>query len=217
MKALTGRRISLSVEPLETRALTTMVFLLSGDAFGAAAPSSQTRFAAADLARRGFEPVQLSYADMNSTRAFDGLANQIGRLSKGQPIGILGFSAGGALALRLAGVPGLNVKTALSFYGPPDLSDWLREHRGDPAYQRVVRNIGAGQAFTRLMSGPSTTDAKVIAAFGMRDRTVRALPSERSFYQDFPTGVSYFYPGPHGVNVYAKCGAYDEFIRNLAS
>ena len=214
------RRISrdraLSVETLEDRALATTVLLLSGDAFASSAPSLQTRLAAADLARRGFFPVQLSYSDMTGPAAFERLANQVERIGDGQPIGIVGFSAGGTLALRLAGRPSLNVKAALDFYGPPDLSDWLRQHAGDAAYRRVVETIGIGRSITPLMSGPMPTTARLTAAFGMRDRTVIAMPSAQSFQRDFPTGTVYFYPGPHGVQIYAKTGAYEKFVSDLS-
>ena len=44
----------------------------------------------------------------------------------------MGFSAGGALAMRLAGVPGLRVQAVMSFFGVPDLRVWLNEHHGGP-------------------------------------------------------------------------------------
>jgi dienelactone hydrolase len=193
-----------------------MVFLLSGNAYASAWPSSQTRTAALDLATRGDQPVQLSYPAMNRPSALGRLVTQIQRISMGQPIGLIGFSAGGTIALRLAGAPGLNVKAVLSFYGPPDLADWLNQHVGDAAYRRVTQNLGQNQAFIRSMSGPLETKAQVFTAFGLKDQTVVALPSTQSLLRDFPTGQVYYYPGPHGVSVFAKCGAYPAFLESLS-
>ena len=41
--------------------------------------------------------------------------------------------------MRLARLPGLNVKAVLNFYGPPDLGAWLAQHRGDGAV--AVRHV----------------------------------------------------------------------------
>jgi dienelactone hydrolase len=193
-----------------------MVFLLSGNAFAGAWPSSQTRSASIDLASRGDRPVQLSYPAMNRPSALIRLADQIQRLSMGQPIGLIGFSAGGTIALRLAGISGLNVKAVLNFYGPPDLSDWLNQHAGDAAYRRVAQNVGRNPAFIRSMSGPIITNAQVVAAFGLKDTTVVALPSTESLQRDLRSAQVYYYPGPHGVSVFAKCGAYAAFLDALS-
>ena len=131
-----------SLEPLEPRALTTLVFLFNGNAFAAADPGRVTQNAAATLARDGDFAIQMSTPAMDSRGGFVQLSNQIRRMSRGQPIGLIGFRTGGAGALRLAEAPGLNVKAVfLNFYGPPDLQAWLQQHRGDIAYRYVATRV----------------------------------------------------------------------------
>jgi hypothetical protein len=215
MKDRASKRLLLSLETLESRSLATMVFLLGGNAFAQATATPQTRNAAVDLASRGDQPIQVSYRAMNSPLAFNQVANQIRRISQGQPIGLIGFSAGGTIALRLASVPGLNVKAVLNFYGPPDLSDWLNEHVGDAAYRRVAQIVGRSQRLIQQLSGPSDTTAHVVSVFGLQDRTVLAAPSTASFQMDFPGGAVYYYAGTHGVNIRANYGAYEQFLADL--
>ena len=75
--------------------LATVVFVLNGNGFGAAHPDHITRTVAIDLARHGNRPIQLATPAMNGPGTFLGLANQLVRLSKGQPVGLVGFDAGG--------------------------------------------------------------------------------------------------------------------------
>ena len=117
--------------------LPTLVFVFNGNAYAEAKPNSTlTQGAANILMAHGDRAVQLTTPAMDSPAAFYQLANEIRAISKGQPIGLMGFSAGGTLALRLAGLPRLNVKAAVSYYGPPDLRDWLGFHKGDRFYRR---------------------------------------------------------------------------------
>lgn len=215
MSDRTKRRHGAGFELLESRNLATLVFLLNGDAFAAASPSVQTQVAAADLASRGDRAIQISYPQMNSVSAFDQLANQIRRISKGQPIELIGFSAGGTLALRLSQFPALNVKDVLDFYGPPDLEDWLSQHKGDAHSRHVLQNVGFNQRFIEKMSGPISTTAYLVCAFGTTDTTVLAAPSAASFQQDFPGGAVYYYSGPHGVTIRACNAAYEDFLNHL--
>ncbi|WP_165231821.1 dienelactone hydrolase family protein [Aquisphaera insulae] len=208
-------RLPIRLEEMEPRTLTTMVFLLNGNAYAAAPPNALTAGAAADLARRGFTPIQVSYPDMNGIGPFVRLANSLVRASKGQPIGLVGFSAGGTLAMRLASYPGLNVSSVLSFYGPPDLSAWLNDHRGDAAFRLVSRNTDSNPAFINSMSGPSETTTHIVAAFGTIDHTVHAAAGARSLTDDFPHATIYTYNGPHGVPIRAQPAAYADFLNHL--
>ena len=87
-----------------------LVFILNGNSFNAAGPSSLTANAAAVLRHAGNQVVELSYPHVSTSATFNALARSIARRAHGQAIGLVGFSAGGALALRLAATPGLNVR-----------------------------------------------------------------------------------------------------------
>ncbi|MGO9600532.1 MAG: hypothetical protein ACLP7Q_21320 [Isosphaeraceae bacterium] len=210
-----NRRLRPCPEPLESRTLATLVFVLNGNAYAGASPSIQTRVAAADLARRGDRAIQISYPDMNSVGAFDQLAGQIRQISRGKPIGLIGFSAGGTLALRLSQFSSLKVKSVLDFYGPPDLANWLSQHRGDFHARHVLSNINSNQKFVNAMSGPGTTTAYIVSAFGTTDTTVSAAPSAASLQRDFPSAKVYYYGGPHGVTIRACYAAYQDFLNHL--
>ena len=187
-----NRRLSPCPELLEPRTLATLVFVLNGNAFAGASPSVQTKTAAADLARRGDRAIQISYAAMCSVGAFDQLAGQIRQVSRGRPIGLIGFSAGGTLALRLSQFSSLNVKAVLDFYGPPDLANWVSQHGGDIHAQQVLSNINNNQNFINAMSGPVTTTAYLVSAFGTQDTGVSAAPNAVSSQQDFPGGKVFY-------------------------
>lgn len=202
-------------ELLERRSLTTLVFVLNGNAFGAARPDSITQSAAINLARNGHQAIQLRTQAMDSPGAFYALAGQIKRISQGQPIGLAGFSAGGALALRLAGVPGVNAKAVLNFYGPPDLQDWLSQHQGDMAHRYMTRQVRLTRGFIAHLSGPGQPGFHAVSAFGARDVTVTLTESQASFGRDYPDGRIYVYPGPHGLKVYGCYPAFQDFMDHL--
>jgi dienelactone hydrolase len=210
-----NRRLSPCPELLEPRTLAACVVLLNGNAFAGASPSVQTQVAAADLASRGDRAIQISYPTMNSVAAFDQLAGQIRQISRGQPIGLAGFSAGGTLALRLAQFHSLNVKAVLDFYGPPNLADWISQHHGDTHARHVLSNINHNQKFINAMSGPSETTAYVVSAFGTQDTCVYAAPNAAGLQQDFPGGAVNYYDGPHGVTIQACYTAYEDFVNHL--
>jgi hypothetical protein len=202
-------------EQFESRMLPTLVFVFNGNAFAEAKPDWTTQLAAAQLTQHGDQAIQLTTPAMDSPAAFFQLANEIRGISKGRPIGLMGFSAGGALAMRLAGLPGLNVKAVMNYYGPPDFRDWLAYHRGDRFFQYVATHVRVTPGFVRLMSGPSATQAYVVSAFGLRDQLIVSSMSTASFDRDFPHGQVYYYPGPHGVTLYACYRAFQDFLAHL--
>jgi dienelactone hydrolase len=204
-----------SLEHLESRTLQTLVFVFNGNAYADAKPNELTQSAALLLSAHGDRAVQLSTPAMNNPGAFYGLANEIRSISKGRPIGLLGFSSGGTLALRLAGVPSLNVRTAAAYYGPPDLRDYLHFHKGDRFDRVVGPNVQFNRGAIAVLSGPSSTTAYVIDAFGLRDHNVVASRSAADFQRDFPQGHAYFYPGPHGVPATADPAALKDFLAHL--
>jgi hypothetical protein len=195
--------------------LPTLVFVFNGNAFGEAKPNPLTQIAADQLIRHGDRAVQLTTPAMNGPGDFLQLAAEIRAMSKGRPIGLMGFSAGGALAMRLAGLPGLDVKAVMSYYGPPDFRDWLGYHYGDPFYRYVTTHVRVTPAFVRLMSGTSDTQAYIVSAFGLRDRNIESAMSTSSFNRDFPHGQVYYYPGPHGVTLYSCYPAFQNFLGHL--
>jgi hypothetical protein len=209
------RQFRPSVEQFEHKMLPTLVFVFNGNAFAEAKPNRTTQLAADQLIRHGDQAVQLTTPAMDSTADFYQLAQTVKQISRGRPIGLMGFSAGGALAMRLAGLPGLNVKAVMSYYGPPDLQDWLNYHRGDRFYRYVTSHVNTTRGFVNLMSGPSTTQAFVVSAFGLRDQNIVSSMSTASFDRDYPHGQVFYYPGPHGVTLYANYSAFEEFLNHL--
>jgi hypothetical protein len=209
------KRFQPTCEQFESRMLPTLVFVFNGNAFAEAKPAWLTQLAAAQLVQRGDRAIQLTTPAMDSPAAFYQLANEIRRISRGAPIGLMGFSAGGSLAMRLARLPHLNVKAVMNYYGPPDFQDWLVEHRGDRIFQYVTTHVRVTPGFVRLMSGPGTTQAYIVSAFGLRDPVTVSSASTSSFHRDFPQGQVYHYPGPHGVTLYACYPAFADFLAHL--
>ncbi len=205
----------LAFERCEERSLATLVFVLNGDGYGAASPSVLTANAAEVLDRQQVEPVQLSYPDVTSPAVLSALKRQIADLSHGQPIGIVGFSAGGTLAERLAADPRLHVASVLAYYSPPDLRDYLAYHQSDQDAEYVLGHINSSHAVIRALSGPNKTDAHVVTAFGLYDDNVVAAQSTESFLKDYPDGRVYTYPGAHGVSITASLPALTDFLGHV--
>ena len=210
------RRFQPSIEQFEPRLLPTLVFIFNGNGYAEAKPNlAQTQLAAAQLAAHGDTAVQLTTPPMNSPSAFYGLADEIRAISKGKPIGLMGFSAGGGLALHLAGIADLNVQAVLSYYGPPDLRDWLNYHHGDRYYRWVTSHVDFDDGIINLLSGVSDSHSYNIDVFGQKDHNVVASMSTASFDRDFPGGQVYYYDGPHGVSLYANFSAFNDFVSHL--
>jgi hypothetical protein len=191
------------------------VFVFPGNALAAAGPNITTRTAAVQLIRHGDQAIQVSTPALNGPAAFARIADYVHAVSQGQPIGLMGFSAGGTLALRLAGQPGLNVKAVMDYYGPPDLDAWLASHGHDSYYQYVTSHVHLTGAVERLLSGPSPSNAYSVAAFGLRDRNILPTVSTAAFQKDFRHGQVYYYDGPHGVTLYADYAAFQDFLNHL--
>ena len=209
------RRFRPEVEPCETRVCPTLVFIFPGNALAAASPGLQTQTAADRLIRDGEQPIQVSTPALDGPAAFYRIADYVRTVSQGQPIGLMGFSAGGALAMRLAGQPGLNVQAVMNYYGPPDLDAWIASHGDDYYYRYVASHVHLTSAVENLLSGPSTSSAYFVGAFGLDDQNVIASVSVASFQRDFQQGHIYLYPGPHGVTLYADYAAYQDFLDHL--
>jgi hypothetical protein len=205
-----------SFEQFEARILQTLVFVFNGNAFAASQPNvSQTGLAALRLTENGDRAIQLSTQAMDDPGDFYRLAGEILARSKGQPIGLMGFSAGGSLAMRLSGVADLNVKAVMNFYGPPDLRDWLKFHRGDRFFKSVTSHVHFDSGIIKLLSGPSSTTAYIVSAFGLDDHNVVSGLSTVGIHHDFQKGEISYYPGPHGVTIYADYPAFEAFLAHL--
>jgi hypothetical protein len=196
--------------------LPTLVFVINGNAFGATNPSQLTQIAADLLAAHGDRAIQISTPPIGTPGAFYALANKLLAISGGQPIGLLGFSAGGALAARLSQVPALNVVAALNYYGPPDMDDWMSYHAGDYFEAYVTSHVRLTSDFLAIMSGVSDSRAFVVNAFGTQDQNVVSSVSTASFERDFTYGAVFTYPGPHGVSPLASLAAFNDFIEHLS-
>jgi dienelactone hydrolase len=207
--------LTLTFEQCEDRILNTLVFVLNGNGFSAAVTNSLTANAAQVLQTAGNRAVQLSYPTIATPAAINNLAQSIRALSHGQPIGIVGFSAGGTLAARLAAEHTLNVVAVLDYYGTPDLRDWFSYHKSDRFASFVRDHVDFTSAGINALSGPINTTAHEVAAFGSYDRNVVASQSISSFHRDLPQASLYVYPGPHGVGIGASPPALKEFLANL--
>jgi dienelactone hydrolase len=192
-----------------------LVFVLNGNGFGAANPNGLTADADAVLRAAADQAIQIAYPSINSVGAFSELEKEIEDLSHKEPIGIVGFSAGGSLALRLAGDPALDVSAVLDYYGPPDLKDFLAYHQGDRDASYVLQHIDANPEVINLLSGPSKVAAHVVGAFGLKDHNVVASLNVNSLLTDFPRAHVYTYAGPHGVAITASPGALEDFLTHL--
>jgi hypothetical protein len=212
-----SRHTILDFEHYEDRTLSTLVFILNGNALSAVGTNSLTANAAAVLAHAGERPIQLYTPTMGTTAAFNSVVRAIESQSHGQPIGLVGFSAGGLLAARLAAIPALHVTAALDYYGPPDLGDWLRYHHGDGFYRYMVERVPLTPPLIGLLSGPVDTSSYVVCAFGLYDRNVTASVSTASFEKDFTSGKVYYYRGPHDVSINASHVALRDFLAHLES
>jgi hypothetical protein len=210
------KRFLPSFEQSESRLLPSLVFVFNGNSFARSSPdASHTQLAALQLMAHGDRAVQLATPAMSSPRDFEQLAASIFAISKGRPIGLMGFSAGGTLATRLSQVSRLNVKAVMNYYGPPDLRDWLNYHRGDHIYTRVLSQVTFSRGIIALLSGPSASSAFIVSAFGQSDRNIVSSLSTASFNRDFQHGQVFTYPGPHGVTLYADLAAFRDFLSHL--
>ncbi len=212
---LAWRRSAPAVESLEQRALTALVFVFNGNSFNVAGPSVLTANAAAILARSGNRVVQLSNPRINSAAELKHLAAGVARLAGGQPVGLVGFSAGGALALRIAALPGVNASAVLDYYGVPDVRDYLSLHSRDHFYRPIAGLAPFSRSVVSLLSGPLQTKAHVVAAFGQSDPHVQAATSSADLHADGPSADIYIYPGGHGVSIDASPSALDDFLAHL--
>jgi hypothetical protein len=204
-------------EQFEPRMLPSLVFIFNGNGFAASHPDAeQTGSAAQQLIEHGVRAIQLATPAMDSPSDFYGLADEIRSLSKGQPIGLMGFSAGGALAARLSGIASLNVRAVMNYYGPPDLRDWINYHQGDRFYKYVTTHVHFDSGIINLLSGPSSSTAYVVNAFGLYDHNVVTSVSTASFNRDFQYGRVFYYPGPHRVSLFADYPAFVDFLSHLS-
>jgi len=210
------RRIIPAVEPCEDRTLTSLVFVFNGNSFAATGPSSLTANAAAVLRQAGNRVVQLANPAINSAAAYLSLAAAVARRAHGQSVGLVGFSAGGALALRLAAAPGLKVSAVLDYYGVPDVRAYLERHARDHNFRPISGLAPFRPALVSLLSGPLVTGAHVVAAFGLRDPNVRAVTSSADLLRDDPSADVYTYPGAHGVPISASRPALEDFLSHVA-
>lgn len=210
-----SRRFLPGFDRCEDRALTALVFVLNGASFAAAGPSRLTADAAAVLRHAGYRVVQLSYPAVNTAAAFEALAGRLAALAHGQAVGLVGFSAGGALALRLASTPGLKVAAVLDYYGVPDVRAYLQRHAADHNVRPVSGLAPFRPSAVALLSGPVATTAHVVAAFGRDDPNVRADTSSADLLRDDPAAHVDTYPGGHGAPITASRPALEDFLSHL--
>ena len=160
---------------------------------GGGDPRPPHETAAAQLARAGDQPIQVSTPALNGPAAFYRIANYVRTVSQGQPIGLMGFSAGGALAMRLAGQPGLNVTAVMNYYGPPDLNAWIASHHNDFYYRYVASHVHLTSAVEKLLSGPSTSNAYFVGRVRAQGpRGSIATVSTASFHAGLPARPGLF-------------------------
>jgi dienelactone hydrolase len=211
------QRLIPGLERCEERALNTLVLVLNGASFAATGPNDLTANAAEVLRQAGNPVVQLATPAINTAAAFNALAGAVVKLAHGQNVALVGFSAGGALALRLAATPGLGprVSAVLDYYGVPDVRAYLQRHRADHNVRPISGLAPFRASVVSLLSGPVATPAHVVAAFGRNDPNVRADTSSADLLQDDPGAAIYTYNGAHGVPITASRPALDDFLAHL--
>ena len=208
-----SKRIPPGVEQCEGRELLALVFVLNGNSFRAARPNSLTTDAAHVLNAAGDQVVQLSNPNINSPAALQAFENQVKKQAHGQTVGLVGFSAGGALALRVAATPGLKVSSVLDYYGVPDIAKYLDRHTGN---NNPISGLAPFKApLVAALSGPVATTAHVVGAFGEADPHVNAVASEADLLADVPAADVFTYDGGHGVSITASRPALDDFLAHL--
>ena len=199
----------------EDRTLTALVFVLNGNSFNAAQPNRLTANAASVLRAEGNQVIQLSNPAIHSPAAVAKLAAQVMKQAHGQSVGLVGFSAGGALALRIAATPGVKVSSVLDYYGVPDVRAFLNRHASDHQLNPIAGLAPYKPAVVSRLSGPLTTSAHVVAAFGRADPHVTATTSAADLLADNPAATVYTYAGGHGVSITASRPALDDFLAHL--
>jgi hypothetical protein len=210
------KRFHPSFDQCESRILPTLVFVFNGNGFAKSWPdAAHTQLAARELLAHGDRAVQLATPAMSSPADFNRLAAAILGISKGRSIGLMGFSAGGTLAMRLSQITKLHATAVMNYYGPPDLADWLDYHRGDRFYSHVVTHVQLSRRIITLLSGPSTSTAFIVSAFGLNDHNIVSSVSTASFNRDFMHGEVFTYAGPHGVTLKADLPAFSAFLSHL--
>jgi dienelactone hydrolase len=133
-------------------------------------------------------------------------------MAHGQEVGLVGFSAGGALAIHLAATPGLKADVVLDYYGVPDIRAYLERHIVDHNLRPISGLAPYRPPLVALLSGPLATSAHVIAAFGARDLHVRPDTSSADLLRDDQSAHIYTYPGGHGVSITASQPALADFL-----
>jgi hypothetical protein len=103
----------------------------------------------------------------------------------------------------------------MNYYGPPDLRAWMAFHHGDHFYKSVLSHVQFSPAIIKLLSGPSSSTAYVVSAFGEHDANIVPARSAASFNRDFGNGRVYYYPGPHGVSLFADYAAFRDFLAHF--
>jgi dienelactone hydrolase len=199
----------------EGRTLTTLIFVLNGNGFASARPNQLTFNAAHILQRAGDRAIQLSNPTMNTAAAFNAMGRKIVTLAHGDAIGLVGFSAGGALALRLGATPGLKVSAVLDYYGVPDVRAYLRRHAVDRFYRPISGLAPFRAHVVSELSGPITTSGAIVAVFGLLDPHVPANLSSSDLLRDAPDTHIYTYPGGHGASITASRPALEDFLAHV--
>jgi hypothetical protein len=205
------RRIPV-IEPCEDRTLTTLVYLLNGTNFTADGPSELTDYSGTLVRQAGNRVVQLSTPTINTPAAYRSLAATVVKIAHGRTVGLVGVGAGGSLALRIATTPGLEVSAVLDNFGVPDVRAYLDRHG---SRQPIAGLAPFRPSVVSLLSGPLTTQAHVVAAFGRNDPNVQPAPSTADLLRDDPSADVYTYPGGYGAPINASKPALEDFLSHL--
>ena len=204
-----------TLERCEDRALLTLVVVFNGNSFRAAKPDALTAQAAAVLRAAGNQVVQLGNPAINSPAALTKLAGQVAKLADGRSVGLVGFSAGGALALRVATDSRVHASAVLDYYGVPDVQDFLNRHAADGFVRPIAGLAPFRPAVVNAFSGSIATTAHIVGAFGQDDPNVAAATSEADLKADAPTADVETYPGGHGAAINASPTALQDFLAHL--
>ena len=185
-----------TLEACEERVLTTLVFVLNGNAFGAAGPNNLTTRPVQVLRQAGSQAVQVAYSTMATPAAFTRLVQRIETLSHGQTIGIVGFSGGdaGVADCHRQGAARGSRPQLLWSSGPQRLHPLPQVRQVLAIYPAQHHHPGDDQPAERADRHRRSTS---VSAFGRTDPNVIAAQSIASLKRDFPQASTYTYAGAH--------------------
>ena len=155
--------------------------------------------------------MQLSTPTINTPAAYRSLAATVVKIANGRTVGLVGVGRAGRCGANRDD-PGLKVSAVLDNFGVPDVQAYL-DRNGNR--QPIAGLAPYRSSVVSLLSGPLSTQAHVVAAFGRKDPNVQPPPSTADLLRDDPSAAVYTYPGGYGAPINASKSALADFLADL--